>query len=81
MHRKLGRNPMGPPLRFQRYLSLVEGRILMMVQLRLLDGGRTPVWKLDADARQVGLAGVAKARAALAAARTTEPKPAERRAG
>jgi len=64
-----------------RYLSLVEGRISMMVQLRLLDGGRTPVWKLDADARQVGIAGVAKARAALAAARPADPPARQRRAG
>ena len=53
----------------------------MMVQLRLLDGGRTPVWKLDADARQVGIAGVAKARAALAAARPADPPARQRRAG
>lgn len=53
----------------------------MMVQLKLLDGGRTPVWKLDSEARQVGIAGVAKARAALAAARPAAAPALERRAG
>lgn len=52
----------------------------MMVQLRLLDGGRTPVWRLDAEARAIGMAGVAKARAAIDAARPVDPKSHERRA-
>ena len=52
----------------------------MMVQLRLLDGGRTPVWRLDAEACRIGRAGVAQARAALMAARPPEPKTHTRRA-
>jgi hypothetical protein len=53
----------------------------MMVQLRLLDGGGSPGWKLDDQTRQLGIAGVAKARAALAAARPTDQDEPARRAG
>jgi hypothetical protein len=42
-------------------------------QLRLLDGGRTPVWHLDAKTRRAGQVGIAQARAALAAAQPPEP--------
>lgn len=52
----------------------------MMVQLKLLDGGQTPVWRLDPDARQVGIAGVARARAALEAARPLTPDSGQRQA-
>lgn len=53
----------------------------MMTQLRLLDGGADPAWKLDPDLRTVGLEGVARARAALEATRPAPAPARERRAG
>ncbi|MCZ7527297.1 MAG: hypothetical protein M5U14_13510 [Acidimicrobiia bacterium] len=53
----------------------------MSRQLRLLDGGRPPDWRLDERARRVGRRGVAQARRALERARPPEPRDGLPRAG
>jgi hypothetical protein len=53
----------------------------MSNQLRLLDGGDSRSWRLDAQTRRAGRRGVAAARLALQQARVPEPAKPLRRAG
>ncbi len=53
----------------------------MSTQLRLIDGGARPTWRLDARTRRIGRRGVAEARRALRRARRPEPPQPLREAG